>query len=156
MINGKRCQSCNAEGCATPNAGFTGDQHARQDALAKHRPGTVLTASARRKSLGGGTILAGAFIGKTRVAGAADKKAKGEFNRQADIAQGSLLLPRPSMPQLSTLGRTHQPAAHQPLATHPQGRLALDSCLPTALESCLPTTAVPARKVAMRSLLLGS
>ena len=72
MINGKRCQSCNAEGCATPNAGFTGDQHARQDALAKHQPGTALTAAARRKSLGGGTGLMDASIGKARVAGAAD------------------------------------------------------------------------------------
>ena len=79
--SGKRCQSFNAEGCATPGIGVTGDQHARQDALAKHQPGTALTAAARRKSLGGGTGLMDASIGKARVAGAADKKAKDKFNR---------------------------------------------------------------------------
>ena len=153
--SGKRCQSFNAEGCATPGIGVTGDQHARQDALAKHQPGTALTAAARRKSLGGGTVLAGAFIGKTRAAGAADKKAKDKFNRQADTAQGGSLLPRPSMPQLSTLGRTHHSAPHPPLAVHPQGRLAFGSLSPTALGSCLTTTSVPAREVAMQLCLGG-
>ena len=55
MINGKRYQRCNLEGCSAPYIGVTGDQHARQHALAKHRPETALAAAARRKSLGGGT-----------------------------------------------------------------------------------------------------